>query len=114
MAGESPDRSKQRESSAEATSGSAGAVPDSREPRDPRIAVARESESSASTSRGGVDTATRVFSVRELEIERDADDSSGSAEGADGETGESTDEAAEETNEGATEGATEGVTAWPR
>ncbi|MEU0114811.1 serine hydrolase [Streptomyces bobili] len=67
MAGESPDRSKQRESSAEPTSGSAGAVP---EARDPRLAVARDVESaspaSSAGSRGGVDTATRVLSVREL------------------------------------------------
>ncbi|MGX1270610.1 D-alanyl-D-alanine carboxypeptidase [Streptomyces phaeoluteigriseus] len=66
MAGESPDRSKQRESSAEPTSGSAGAVPGA---RDPRIAVTRDSEGAATASsagsRGGVDTATRVFSVRE-------------------------------------------------
>ncbi|MFL5993517.1 MAG: D-alanyl-D-alanine carboxypeptidase [Streptomyces sp.] len=55
MAGESPDRSKQRESSVEPTSGSASPVPD------PRLAVARES-----ISLGGVDTATRVFSVRDL------------------------------------------------
>ncbi|MEU5630668.1 D-alanyl-D-alanine carboxypeptidase [Streptomyces rishiriensis] len=70
MAGESPDRSKQRESSAEPTSGSAGTVPearesrDPREARDPRVAVARDGGSSA--ARGGVDTATRVFSVRDL------------------------------------------------
>ncbi|WP_314222333.1 D-alanyl-D-alanine carboxypeptidase [Streptomyces zaehneri] len=70
VAGESPDRSKQRESSAEPTSGSASTVPEAREPRDsrevrdPRVAVAREAEPSA--SRGGVDTATRVFSVRDL------------------------------------------------
>ncbi|MFD5265454.1 D-alanyl-D-alanine carboxypeptidase [Streptomyces sp. NPDC058335] len=68
VAGESPDRSKQRESSAEPTSGSAGAVP---EARDPRLAVTRDSEGASSTassagSRGGVDTATRVLSVREL------------------------------------------------
>ncbi|MCX5524732.1 D-alanyl-D-alanine carboxypeptidase [Streptomyces bobili] len=67
MAGESPDRSKQRESSAEPTSGSAGAVP---EARDPRLAVARDAESASPApsagSRGGVDTATRVLSVREL------------------------------------------------
>ncbi|MGW4023206.1 D-alanyl-D-alanine carboxypeptidase [Streptomyces sp. NPDC005009] len=50
MAGESPDRSKQRESSAEPTSGSADPVP---EKRDPRLAV----------SRGTVDTATRVLST---------------------------------------------------
>ncbi|KUO10825.1 serine hydrolase [Streptomyces sp. DSM 15324] len=65
MAGESPDRSKQRESSAEPTSGSAGTVP---EARDPRVAVAREN-GAPKASRGGVDTATRVLSVRELEIE---------------------------------------------
>ncbi|MEU1187681.1 D-alanyl-D-alanine carboxypeptidase [Streptomyces sp. NPDC005859] len=67
VAGESPDRSKQRESSAEPTSGSAGTVPEareSREVRDPRVAVARDAEPSA--ARGGVDTATRVFSVRDL------------------------------------------------
>ncbi|MER6783716.1 D-alanyl-D-alanine carboxypeptidase [Streptomyces sp. NPDC000658] len=78
MAGESPDRSKQRESSAEPTSGSAGTVPearesgDSREPRDPRVAVARDGGSS--TVRGGVDTATRVFSVRDLKTD-EADES---------------------------------------
>ncbi|MGV9938805.1 D-alanyl-D-alanine carboxypeptidase [Streptomyces sp. NPDC003401] len=70
VAGESPDRSKQRESSAEPTSGSAGAVP---EARDPRLAVARDAEGASSApsagSRGGVDTATRVFSVRELATE---------------------------------------------
>ncbi|WP_307167618.1 D-alanyl-D-alanine carboxypeptidase [Streptomyces rishiriensis] len=80
VAGESPDRSKQRESSAEPTSGSASTVPEAREPRDsrdvpdPRVAVAREAEPSA--SRGGVDTATRVFSVRDLktaESERPGD-----------------------------------------
>ncbi|MEU9351621.1 D-alanyl-D-alanine carboxypeptidase, partial [Streptomyces griseoloalbus] len=60
MAGESPDRSKQRESSAEPTSGSAGPVP---EKRDPRLAVAREE--SSPQSRGSVDTATRVLSARE-------------------------------------------------
>ncbi|WP_260328202.1 D-alanyl-D-alanine carboxypeptidase [Streptomyces sp. Ag109_O5-1] len=58
VAGESPDRSKQRESSAEPTSGSADSVP---EARDPRLAVAAEKETT-----GGVDTATRVFSVRDL------------------------------------------------
>ncbi|MFF5147507.1 hypothetical protein ACFY6U_48685, partial [Streptomyces sp. NPDC013157] len=58
VAGESPDRSKQRESSAEPTSGSAETVP---EARDPRLAVAAEKETA-----GGVDTATRVFSVRDL------------------------------------------------
>ncbi|MFG2461358.1 D-alanyl-D-alanine carboxypeptidase [Streptomyces sp. NPDC048523] len=62
VAGESPDRSKQRESSAEPTSGSGSPVPGARSSaRDPRLAVARESISLA-----GIDTATRVFSVRDL------------------------------------------------
>ncbi|MFD8201495.1 D-alanyl-D-alanine carboxypeptidase [Streptomyces sp. NPDC003470] len=78
VAGESPDRSKQRESSVEPTSGSAGPVPEARteasEPRDPRLAVARDSaEPSASAGsrkpRGGVDTATRVLSVRDTDTE---------------------------------------------
>ncbi|MGA4965217.1 D-alanyl-D-alanine carboxypeptidase [Streptomyces pseudogriseolus] len=72
MAGESPDRSKQRESSAEQTSGSAGPVP---EKQDPRLAVAREREkersagsgagSDSAEGRGKGDTATRVLTVRE-------------------------------------------------
>ncbi|MER6182458.1 D-alanyl-D-alanine carboxypeptidase [Streptomyces sp. NPDC001652] len=65
MAGEFPDRSKQRESSAEPTSGSASPVPEARgEVRDPRLAVARDTE--PPTARGGVDTATRVFSARDV------------------------------------------------
>ncbi|WP_252541321.1 D-alanyl-D-alanine carboxypeptidase [Streptomyces sp. RO-S4] len=85
VAGESPDRSKQRESSAEQTSGSAGPVP---EKQDPRLAVARGTESSASEKpasgdggdgRGSVDTATRVLSVREesadTEVPADAEES---------------------------------------
>ncbi|MFJ9720857.1 D-alanyl-D-alanine carboxypeptidase [Streptomyces sp. NPDC101213] len=82
MAGESPDRSKQRESSAEPTSGSTGAVP---EARDPRLAVARDagnaSSASSAASRGGVDTATRVFSVREPVTEEPAEEPAG-ADGA--------------------------------
>ncbi|MEU7402997.1 MULTISPECIES: D-alanyl-D-alanine carboxypeptidase [Streptomyces] len=81
VAGESPDRSKQRESSEEPTSGSAGPVPEARtgtsEPRDPRLTVAREdaerSAGAGSGSRGGVDTATRVLSVRETEAETSAE-----------------------------------------
>ncbi|MEV7319411.1 D-alanyl-D-alanine carboxypeptidase [Streptomyces sp. NPDC093970] len=65
VAGESPDRSKQRESSAEPTPGSEGTVP---EPRDPRLAVAAENEKEAA---GGVDTATRVFSVRDVKTDGD-------------------------------------------
>ncbi|OWA10617.1 D-alanyl-D-alanine carboxypeptidase [Streptomyces sp. CS159] len=91
MAGESPDRSKQRESSEEPTSGSAGPVPEARtgasETRDPRLAVAREdtkrsSGSAGSGSGGGVDTATRVLSVREPEQEAETsgeDDAGASA-----------------------------------
>ena len=67
MAGESPDRSKKRESSAEPTPGSASPVPEARGERDPRLAVAREGAvSAASAQRGGVDTATKIFSIREL------------------------------------------------
>jgi len=88
VAGESPDKSKQRESSAGTTSGSAGPVPEARnstEARDPRLAVAREAspaksatagksaESGPATSTEGaepaearprVDTATQVLPVR--------------------------------------------------
>ncbi|MFJ9559908.1 serine hydrolase [Streptomyces fuscichromogenes] len=63
VAGESPDRSKQRESSEEPTSGKTGAVP---EARDPRLAVAAEKETA-----GGVDTATRIFSVRDRKAPAD-------------------------------------------
>lgn len=80
MAGESPDRSKQRESSAEPTSGSAGPVPEARgEVRDPRLAVARDTEPPA--ARGGVDTATRVFSARDVAKARAA--AQGEAESSD-------------------------------
>ncbi|WP_435897080.1 D-alanyl-D-alanine carboxypeptidase [Streptomyces coelicoflavus] len=92
VAGESPDRSKQRESSEEPTSGSAGPVPEARtgasETRDPRLAVAREDTkrsagSAGSGSGGGVDTATRVLSVRgtgqEAETSGEDDDAGASA-----------------------------------
>ncbi|SNX61902.1 D-alanyl-D-alanine carboxypeptidase [Streptomyces sp. TLI_55] len=76
MAGESPDRSKQRESSAEPTSGSAGPVPEARaEVRDPRLAVARDTDGAGADSgggAGGVDTATRVFSVRDVAKARES------------------------------------------
>ncbi|MFH9979754.1 D-alanyl-D-alanine carboxypeptidase [Streptomyces sp. NPDC017179] len=104
MAGESPDRSKQRESSARTTSGSADSVPESRkEAGDPRLALTGEPDeagasgaSGGSEGRGGVDTATRVLSVRdvktksetdpktesssETETDVDADDTEGAAE----------------------------------
>lgn len=74
MAGESPDRSKQRESSGEPTSGSASPVPEARsEARDPRLAVAQETAPAPKRS-GGVDTATKVFSVRDVRDVRDAKD----------------------------------------
>ncbi|MGW5130431.1 D-alanyl-D-alanine carboxypeptidase [Streptomyces sp. NPDC004135] len=72
MAGESPDRSKQRESSAEPTSGSAGPVPGARsESADPRLAMAREAK--GSSGRGSVDTATRVLSARTADEPGDAE-----------------------------------------
>ncbi|MFI2642811.1 D-alanyl-D-alanine carboxypeptidase [Streptomyces sp. NPDC018610] len=98
MAGESPDRSKQRESSAEPTSGSASPVPEARsearDSRDPRLALAGDSGtsgtsgtsgSSDTSERGGVDTATRVLSVRDLKTAEDepAEDS-GAVEGSGG------------------------------
>ncbi|WP_093475658.1 MULTISPECIES: D-alanyl-D-alanine carboxypeptidase [unclassified Streptomyces] len=83
VAGESPDRSKQRESSAEPTSGSGGSVP---EARDPRLAVAREKDSSG----GGRDTATKILSVRDLKTPAEAEkpaeaEESAGSEGADAE-----------------------------
>ncbi|MFI8189735.1 D-alanyl-D-alanine carboxypeptidase [Streptomyces sp. NPDC085946] len=90
MAGESPDRSKQRESSAEPTSGSAGPVPGARDeadaPRDPRLAVAREAAAS-SGARGTVETATRVRESEEAERKAsdsgsDSDSDSGSGSGS--------------------------------
>ncbi|MFI2424805.1 D-alanyl-D-alanine carboxypeptidase [Streptomyces sp. NPDC018955] len=60
MAGESPDRSKQRESSEGTTSGSGGPVPGK---RDPRLAVSRGAEPAEGS--GAVDTATRVLSTRD-------------------------------------------------
>ncbi|MBT2415541.1 D-alanyl-D-alanine carboxypeptidase [Streptomyces sp. ISL-12] len=89
MAGESPDRSKQRESSAERTSGSVGPVPEARtegdEARDPRLAVARESETRSASAGGGVDTATRVRSAREAEADSGTGTETGS--GTDAGTG---------------------------
>ncbi|MFE9022197.1 D-alanyl-D-alanine carboxypeptidase [Streptomyces sp. NPDC007808] len=78
MAGESPDRSKQRESSAEPTSGSGGTVPDPAsapsaetptERRDPRLAMSRETPA----PRVAVDTATKVLSRADLEAARRKD-----------------------------------------
>ncbi|RAJ58434.1 D-alanyl-D-alanine carboxypeptidase [Streptomyces sp. PsTaAH-130] len=79
MAGESPDRSKQRESSAGATSGRADAVP---EARDPRIAVARGGSGGSAgagagqkdSSNGGTDTATKVFRTPAVEEDTDLRD----------------------------------------
>ncbi|TDT32300.1 D-alanyl-D-alanine carboxypeptidase [Streptomyces sp. BK208] len=95
VAGESPDRSKQRESSEEPTSGSAGPVPEARteasEHRDPRLGAAREDakrSAGGTGSRGGVDTATRVLSARGSAPEADAadgaadDEASGTSDGS--------------------------------
>ncbi|MEZ7154613.1 D-alanyl-D-alanine carboxypeptidase [Streptomyces sp. MAD19A] len=100
MAGESPDRSKQRESSAEQTSGSAEPVP---EKQDPRLAVARGAGGSGSGRKA--DTATRVLSVREV--------SASAAEDADADAVD----AAEGRDEGPEEGdgrLREAVAAWVR
>ncbi|MFZ4186224.1 D-alanyl-D-alanine carboxypeptidase [Streptomyces pseudogriseolus] len=97
MAGESPDRSKQRESSAEQTSGSAGPVP---EKQDPRLAVARErekersagsgagsgSDSGSAEGRGKADTATRVLTVREASASEPEGESGTDDAPADGDT----------------------------
>jgi D-alanyl-D-alanine carboxypeptidase len=88
VAGESPDSSKQRESSAKPASGSAGPKAEARSDSgtargtlDPRVALTGEGEgagesgasgstgtsvAAAAGERGGVDTATRVLSVREV------------------------------------------------
>ncbi|MFD5911988.1 D-alanyl-D-alanine carboxypeptidase [Streptomyces massasporeus] len=80
MAGESPDRSKQRESSARETSGSASPVPEARSEAaaDPRLAVARDAEKSS--ARGGADTATRVLSTRTAEDPRNTGRSASDSE----------------------------------
>ncbi|MFI9266719.1 D-alanyl-D-alanine carboxypeptidase [Streptomyces werraensis] len=79
VAGESPDRSKQRESSAEQTSGSAGPVP---EKQDPRLAVARGEGDSGSSRKA--DTATRVLSVPQAAKGPDADAEAGDDVDAEG------------------------------
>ncbi|MFD0225496.1 D-alanyl-D-alanine carboxypeptidase [Streptomyces hirsutus] len=160
MAGESPDRSKQRESSEEPTPGSAGPVPEARSEggaagkRDPRLPATRDTSSpapsstasaSASTSdsstssskatasandRGGVDTATRVLSVRDTQTEgEEAEDSVEAAGSGAANSGsvdsESESESDSESTDGKPDGrddsATEGdeqlhavVTAWVR
>ena len=79
MAGESPDRSKQRESSVRKTSGSASPVPEARsEAADPRLAVARDPEKSS--ARGGADTATRVLSTRTAQDPKNTGRATGDSE----------------------------------
>ncbi|MEV3888732.1 D-alanyl-D-alanine carboxypeptidase [Streptomyces griseoincarnatus] len=97
MAGESPDRSKQRESSAEQTSGSAGPVPEN---QDPRLAVARGTGGSGSGRKA--DTSTRVLSVREA--------SASAAEDAGADAAERRDEGAQ----GGDGRLREAVAAWVR
>ncbi|MBL3669356.1 D-alanyl-D-alanine carboxypeptidase [Streptomyces sp. M2CJ-2] len=123
MAGESPDRSKQRESSAEPTPGSAGPVPEARnetagsaEKRDPRLTVSRDavspstpSESSASAegSTGGVDTATRVLSVRDAQTDEPEDEENRKDQEA-SDSAESGSEVEEATPDGRDDSATDG------
>ncbi|MEV3954702.1 D-alanyl-D-alanine carboxypeptidase [Streptomyces albogriseolus] len=111
VAGESPDRSKQRESSAEQTSGSAGPVP---ERQDPRLAVARETGGSESRK---TDTATRVLSVREASAsapeETPASDDADTDADTDVDT-ESRDDGAEDGAEGGEGRLREAVAAWVR
>ncbi|MDA5147145.1 D-alanyl-D-alanine carboxypeptidase [Streptomyces sp. AD681] len=119
VAGESPDSSKQRESSEEPTSGSAGPVPEARteasETRDPRLAVAREdakrSGGAGAGSRGGVDTATRVLSVRETEAESSGGDDDAGAPGA-ADTASDTPEKPEEPASGTDGRLRDAVAAW--
>ncbi|MFJ7334791.1 D-alanyl-D-alanine carboxypeptidase [Streptomyces sp. NPDC101110] len=90
MAGESPDRSKQRESSARRTSGSASPVPEARsEAADPRLAVARDAEKSS--TRGGADTATRVLSTRTAEDPKNTERPEADADAQRAEDADSTD-----------------------
>ncbi|MFF9626205.1 D-alanyl-D-alanine carboxypeptidase [Streptomyces griseosporeus] len=89
VAGESPDRSKQRESSAEPTSGSAVPVPEARDGErgdsgDPRLTLSRE-EAATGSPRGGVDTATRVLSIPERTAGAGAGGSGDAEDAADGE-----------------------------
>ncbi|MGC5242792.1 D-alanyl-D-alanine carboxypeptidase [Streptomyces albogriseolus] len=113
VAGESPDRSKQRESSAEQTSGSAGPVP---ERQDPRLAVARETGGSESRK---TDTATRVLSVREASAS--APEETPASDDADADADADTDVDTESRDDGAEDGAEggegrlrEAVAAWVR
>ncbi|MET9774843.1 D-alanyl-D-alanine carboxypeptidase [Streptomyces sp. NPDC006367] len=132
VAGESPDRSKQRESSEEPTSGSAGPVPEARteasEARDPRLAVARDAakpaasagageSGGAATSHGGVDTATRVLTVPAADTGADAGTDTGADDetdaegdaGADGSAGERSAEPSDTSGDGRLR---EAVAAW--
>ncbi|WP_031103361.1 D-alanyl-D-alanine carboxypeptidase [Streptomyces sp. NRRL S-146] len=112
MAGESPDRSKQRESSARRTSGSASPVPEARsEAADPRLAVARDAEKSS--ARGGADTATRVLSTRTAEDPKNTGGAAGDSEPADdadrGESDSDTERAAGDAGRAAGDADTEGA-----
>ncbi|WP_435838699.1 D-alanyl-D-alanine carboxypeptidase [Streptomyces albogriseolus] len=109
VAGESPDRSKQRESSAEQTSGSAGPVP---ERQDPRLAVARETGGSESRK---TDTATRVLSVREASASAPEETPASDDADADADVdAESRDDGAEDGAEGGEGRLREAVAAWVR
>ncbi|MCK8434332.1 D-alanyl-D-alanine carboxypeptidase [Streptomyces sp. D2-8] len=104
MAGESPDRSKQRESSARKTSGSASPVPEARsEAADPRLAVARDPE--RSSARGGADTATRVLSTRTAEGPKNTERAASGADTEDDGEQRESDSGAEDTAADAGQGA---------
>ncbi|MET7699181.1 serine hydrolase [Streptomyces sp. NPDC005485] len=102
VAGESPDRSKQHESStssAEPTSGTPAAVPgptrptasaSTSAPADPRLAVARETAPASRLERSEpvqADRATAVFSTRAVAARASGAEGSDSASGAEGSTG---------------------------
>lgn len=104
VAGESPDRSKQRESSARKTSGSASPVPEARsEAADPRLAVARGPE--RSSARGGADTATRVLSTRTAEGPENTERAASGADTEDDTEQRESDSGAEDTAADAGQGA---------
>ncbi|MGQ4383114.1 serine hydrolase [Streptomyces sp. SAS_270] len=102
VAGESPDRSKQHESStssAEPTPGTPAAVPgptrptasaSTSAPADPRLAVARETAPASRVERSEplqADRATAVFSTRAVAARASGAEGSDSASGAEGSTG---------------------------
>ncbi|MGP4044112.1 D-alanyl-D-alanine carboxypeptidase [Streptomyces sp. 2A115] len=91
VAGESPDRSKQHESSVEPTSGSTSGGTAPVPVPDPRLAVARE----AVTAAARVDTATAVFSTKRYAKRSEGSAGSVAAEASSGSDGSPEPESAE-------------------